>query len=319
VTFVNAQVAGSWQDGPRVGNTGVSFEVLRETDLLRLEATYERVAPDFEINSIGFLSKEAFRGEETALAVLGYSPRPKGADRLVRQYDFTVWADAQRPLITQRYLDDQLTAFPGTVFDPDFLSERRGYGAGGWIDVDFDSGESVFVEIERLRRYDVSGEIDTGSIRVGASTRRRRKLSASITGQVGDFYNFDERHISREWAASVDLTYVPYPHWRFESRLRHSSAYDPSDTLEDRTWLGSIRTEYLFSTDTFLRLFFQARSDRSPAGTQKSFLISNVFGWEFRRGSRFFIAFNESRDDATGSLRLDNQAIVFKIAHQIDV
>ena len=107
--------------------------------------------------------------------------------------------------------------------------------------------------------------------------------------------------------------------WRIETRLRHSSAFDPGDNLEDRIWLGAFRTEILFSPDMFLRLFFQARSTRTPSGTQKSYLISNVFGWEFRRGSRFFIAFNESRDDAAGSLRLVNQAIIFKIAHQIDM
>jgi hypothetical protein len=319
VTFVNVQVAGSWRDGPREGNTGVSVEAIRETDLLRFEASYERIAPDFEINDIGFLSKEQFRGGESALAVFGYSPRPKGKDSRVRQYDFTIWVDTQRPLITQRYLDAQREAFPGTVFDTDFLSERRGVGVGGWIDVDFGSGGSVFTEFERLRRYDVSGGIDTGSLRVGVNTSNRRKVFTTLAGQVADFYNFDARHISRDWSASADLTYVPYPHWRFRGRLSHSSAFDPSDSLEDRIWLGSLRTEYLFSTDMFLRLFFQARSDRSPFGTEKSFLISNVFGWEFRRGSRLFVAFNESRDDATGSLRLDNQAIVFKIAHQIDM
>ena len=144
-------------------------------------------------------------------------------------------------------------------------------------------------------------------------------LSGSVRASFSDFYNFDERHVSRNWSARLDVSYLPVPHWRFTARMNHSSVYDPADALEERIWLGSLRTEYLFSTDTFIRLFFQARSDRSPSGTQKSFLISNVFGWEFRRGSRLFIAFNESRDDASGSLRLGNQAIVFKIAHQIDL
>lgn len=319
ITFVNAQVAGSWQDGPSEGNTGISLQFLRETDLFRLEVEYTRIAPDFEINRTGFLSKERFRGEEQTLATVSYRPRPTSGTSAVRQYDFTLWADAQRPLITQRYLDDQRARFPGTTFDSGFLDEKTGYGFGGWIDLSLDSGESTWLEFEMLRRYEVSGKVDTGWLQYALNTNSRRKVSAQLSGRVANFYNFDQRHVSREWATTLNLTYLPYPHWRFETRLQHSSAYAPDDTLEDRIWLGSLRTEYLFSTDTFLRLFFQARSDRTPTGTRNTFLISNVFGWEFRRGSRLFIAFNESRDDRSGSLRLDNQAIVFKIAHQIDL
>lgn len=316
VTFVNAQVAGSWQDGPREGNTGVFVEALRETDLLRLEASYERVAPDFEINKVGFLRKERFRGEEIGTAVFGYRPRTGGT---VRQYDFTVWLETQRPLLTGRYLDDQESKHPGTTFAPGFLTEKRGYGIGGWIDLDLDSGDSAWIEFERMRRYDISGQVETGAFTVGLSTSSRRALSAFGRAQVVDFYNFGERHVSREWSANLNVTYLPYPHWRWTARLQHASAFGPQDRLENRIWLGSLRTEYLFSTDTFVRLFFQARSDRTPAGTERSFLVSNVFGWEFRRGSRLFVAFNESRDDASGSFRLDNQAVVFKIAHQIDL
>ena len=278
---------------------------------------YQRLSPDFEINQTGFLRKEPHRGSERVRVEGVFSPRPETGG--LRQLFFKSWLDAQKPLVTTRYQADQLTAYPATIFSPDFLKESRGYGAGFAMQLDYHSGTRIELFASRQHRYDITGPYDSDSLGVRLGTPRQRKIALAASAFVDDFYNFDRRHVSREWALNLDLTILPVDQWRIETRLRHSSAFDPGDNLEDRIWLGAFRTEILFSPDMFLRLFFQARSTRTPSGTQKSYLISNVFGWEFRRGSRFFIAFNESRDDAAGSLRLVNQAIIFKIAHQIDM
>ncbi|MDA0710429.1 MAG: hypothetical protein O3B73_09520 [bacterium] len=136
---------------------------------------------------------------------------------------------------------------------------------------------------------------------------------------LNDFYNFSRRHVSRDWSFTVDTFLRPLDRWRVETRLRHSRTFDPNGVLEDRIWLGYLRTFYLFSPDTYLSLFVQARSDHNPLGSQTNFLVSSVFGWEFTRGSRLFVAINDSRDDGSGTFRLNNQALVVKIVRSIDL
>jgi hypothetical protein len=315
--FINAQVAGSWNDGSDDGNTGITVDFARNTDLVSLGILYERYAPDFDINQTGFLRTERFRGTEEARLDFEYSPRPE--DSIIRQISFGGWFDAQKPLVTDRYLDDQTVRFPGTTFSSDFLDEHRGFGSGVSAELSFDSGTRVEFSGSRQRRYDITGGFNTDMLEVRLGTPDQYKMATDLTASVSNFYNFDQRHMSREWGFNLEAIFLPLDQWRIETRLGHSSTFDPNDALEDRIWLGSIRTVYLFSPDTFVRLFFQARTDRTPLGTEKSFLISNVFGWEFRRGSRLFVAFNESRDDGSGVFKLNNQTVVFKIAHQIDM
>jgi hypothetical protein len=104
---------------------------------------------------------------------------------------------------------------------------------------------------------------------------------------MNDFYKFDRRHVSRAWSFTLDTTLTQLDRWRVESRLRHSRTFDPNDSLEDRIWLGTLRTFYLFSPDTFLSVFVQGRSDQSLVGTQRAFLISSVFGWESHAAAAF--------------------------------
>lgn len=317
LVFFNAQIAGSYQDGPTDGNIGFTFDISRTTDANSAKFYYERLSPDFDVNQTGFLRKEQHRGRERMGLDLIYSPRPDIGN--IKQVFFTGFVDAQKPILTNRYLNDQTTAYPGTVFDQDFLDEKRGFGGGVALEVNFDSGSSAELFASKQRRYDISGGYDADSLRVSVRTPSQYKVSVQASAFMNDFYNFSRRHISREWAVTFDTVLLPQYRWRIETRLRHSRTFDPSDTLEDKIWLGSVRTVYLFSPDTFLSLFLQGRSDRTPLGTKKSFLISNVFGWEFRRGSRLFLAINDARDDGSGRFQLNNQTLVLKLVHTIDL
>lgn len=317
LVFFNAQLAGSWQNGPTDGNIGFTFDVSRNTDATSAKYFYERLSPDFDVNQTGFLRKEQHRGRERMGLDLVYSPRPDMPH--IKQFFFTGFVDAQKPILTDRYLTDQTTTYPGTVFAPDFLDEKRGFGGGAAFEVSFDSGASAEIFASKQRRYDITGGYDADSLRVSVRTPSQNKISIRASAFMNDFYNFSRRYVSREWSFTFDTVLLPKDQWRIETRLRHSRTFDPSDTLEDRIWLGSVRTVYLFSPDTFLSVFFQGRSDHTPTGTQQTFLISNVFGWEFRRGSRLFVAFNDSRDDGSGTFQLNNQTLVLKIVHTIDL
>ncbi len=317
LVLFNAQIAGSWQPGLTEGNIGFTSDISRIADASSVKFFYERLSPDFDVNQTGFLRKEAHRGRERMGLDLVYSPRPDIGN--VKQIYLTGFVDAQRPILTNRYLTDQTTSYPGTLFSPDFLDEKRGFGGGTSLEVRFDSGSSVELFASKQHRYDITGGYDSDSLRVSASTPSQYKVAFQASAFMNDFYNFSRRHVSREWSLTLDTTLRPQDRWRIETRLRHSRTFDPSNTLEDRIWLGSLRTVYLFSPDTFLSIFAQGRSDHTPLGTQKTFLVSSVFGWEFTRGSRLFVAINDSRDDGTGTFRLNNQTLILKLVRSIDL
>lgn len=317
LVLFNAQIAGSWQPGLTEGNIGFTSDISRIADASSAKFFYERLSPDFDVNQTGFLRKESHRGRERMGLDLVYSPRPDIGS--IKQIYLTGFVDAQRHILTNRYLNDQTASYPTTVFSPDFLNEKRGFGGGTSLEVRFNSGSSAEVFASKQRRYDITGGYDSDSLRVSVRTPSQYKVAFQASAFLNDFYNFNRRHVSRAWSFTLDTTLTPLDRWRVETRLRHSRTFDPSNTLEDRIWLGSLRTFYLFSPDTFLSVFVQGRSDHTPLGTQKTFLISNVFGWEFTRGSRLFVAINDSRDDGTGTFRLNNQTFVLKIVRSIDL
>ncbi|MDA0710428.1 MAG: DUF5916 domain-containing protein [bacterium] len=126
LVLLNVQVAGSWQPGLREGNIGFTSDISRVADASSAKFFYERLSPDFDINQTGFLRKEAHRGRERMGLDLVYSPRPNLGS--IKQIYLTGFVDAQKPILTNRYLTDQTASYPGTVFAPDFLDEKRGFG-----------------------------------------------------------------------------------------------------------------------------------------------------------------------------------------------
>lgn len=317
LVLFNAQIAGSWQPGLTEGNIGFVSDISRIADASSAKFFYERLSPDFDVNQTGFLRKETHRGRERMGLDLVYSPRPDIGS--IKQIFLTGFVDAQRPILTNRYLSEQTTRYPTTVFSPDFLDEKRGFGGGTALEVRFDSGSRAEIFASKQRRYDITGGYDSDSLRVSISTPSQHKVAFQASAFMNDFYKFDRRQVNREWSFTLDTTLRPQDRWRIETRLRHSRTFDPNNTLEDRIWLGSLRTFYLFSPDTFLSVFIQGRSDHTPLGTQNTILISNVFGWEFTRGSRLFVAINDSRDDGSGTYRLNNQTLVLKLVRSLDL
>jgi hypothetical protein len=132
VVFLNSQIAASWQNDRTDGNTGITVEAARLTDLSEVVLSYRRIEPDFEINEIGFLRKEKFRGTDAGRVDLVYSPRPGGGP--MQKISFSGWGDAQKPLLSDQYLFEQVSDVPGQPLDSLFVAENAAMvGAQLWI------------------------------------------------------------------------------------------------------------------------------------------------------------------------------------------
>ena len=316
IYFLNGQVAAASNTGLKSDKKAFFVDFSRLTDLFSTRFFVRRLDPNFEINQLGFLRKESFRGDQLAKLEVIYSPRPRAWN--LRQVFLTGWMDANKPLPTDLYFAEQTALDPGLRIDPSFRDHKTGFGSGGTVRLRFQGGSSLSFFGSRQRRYDLTGPYFADSLGVQIGSASYRPISVRLTGFVDDFYNFDERHVSREYAFSVDGTFKA-EHMTVETQFRHSQIFDPQDKNEGRFWLSAIRGIYLFNPDLFFRLLFQARFDQAALSEKDRYLISSVFAWEFRRGSRLFVAYNESRDDGTGHFELTNQALIFKIVHQFDL
>ena len=316
IYFINGQVATARKTGLNSDNKAFFIDFSRQTDLFSARFFVRRLDPNFEINELGFLRKEPFRGDQLSKLEWTFSPRPQKWN--LRQIFYTGWLDAQKSLPTDRYITNQMTQDPSLIVDPTFKNRKSGFGGGGSIEMRFQGGSSFGVFGSRQKRYDLTGPYFADSLGVQLGSPSYRPISFRLTGFVDNFYNFDQRHVSREYAIAIDGTFKA-EHLTIETRLRHSQIFDPQDNSEGRFWLTSIRGIYLFNPELFFRLFLQARINETPLSQKETYLISSVFAWEFRRGSRLYVAYNESRDDHTGRFELINQALIFKIAHQLDL
>lgn len=87
-------------------------------------------------------------------------------------------------------------------------------------------------------------------------------------------------------------------------------------------YFGSLRATYLFTRESFLRLFTQAGRERLlSTEVHENYLLSLLFGWEYSPKSHLFVAYNEAWRDApvrTGfgrELQLENRVIVVKVIY----
>ncbi|MFT5370152.1 MAG: hypothetical protein ACI8V2_005131 [Candidatus Latescibacterota bacterium] len=315
--FISTQAAASWNSGLAGQNRAFHLDAFRRTDGSTLGVSFRRLEANFEVNELGFLRKEQHRGTQQLAIEATYSPRPKNS--AIRQIFLTGWVDGQKPLPTSEYLAMHQPRIQTGNISPDFIQGKTGYGGGSDVRVSFDGGGSLSAFASRQRRYDLIGGYFSDSLGVRLSTSSRGKITGQISGFFNDFLNFDKLYVSREYSLQFDGVLKPADNWTLEPRIRHSRTFDPQDQKDGDFWLTSLRSIYLFSPDIFIRTLIQARYEKTRVESLDTYLLSNVFAWEFRRGSRLFVAYNASRDNSTGSFKIENQALILKIAHQIDL
>ena len=83
-----------------------------------------------------------------------------------------------------------------------------------------------------------------------------------------------------------------------------------------------MRATYLFTRESFLRIFAQASRERELSEeVHQSYLLSFLFGWEYSPKSHLFIAYNEAWGDAPArmgsghELQLENRVVVVKVTY----
>ena len=171
---------------------------------------------------------------------------------------------------------------------------------------------------ERRRGIELTDVFTANRIGIFAETNESRPVSVGGEAVTGDFFNFARQAVGKQRQLSLFSTFRPRSNLSVEFVGSYAQSLDPQDEVDGRFLVSSLRTTYLFTRDSFLRVFAQTERQRTYFGekqTNRGHLFSALFGWEYNPKSHLFVAYNEDWATSEGKLRLGDRVVVFKISY----
>jgi len=143
-------------------------------------------------------------------------------------------------------------------------------------------------------------------------------FSANPTGYLNIGTSFTEGKSVNYWYNSLGwnrqfsfwCTWKPMPKFELSPEIYHASQYthQHGERIFDQ-WIGLTRISYLFTKDAYLKLFLQSNS-------LDNYYVANVlFGYTFKPGSTFYLAYNSGYDNSTHRFKKDSQIIFVKASY----
>ncbi|MCH8291646.1 carbohydrate binding family 9 domain-containing protein [Candidatus Poribacteria bacterium] len=312
---MSAQYAQSFQPSEDTQNHAYVVEFSQRNYLWNTSVGLERVAPLFEINQTGFLRKEQYRGWQRANMRTTYEPqfgRFRGF--------FRASGDVSQSLYTNAYFTNWQQRNPELRLSPKFDEDLIAWNAS--IDAGVEFVESVWDDIGAF--YSRSREIELTDVFIAngfgffIDTNSSLAVSGGLQVDIGDFFNFDKQSIGKQRQLSLSSTIRPRSNFTLEFDSSYAQSLDEQRVIDGRFLVSSLRMTYLFTRDSFLRVFAQTGRERTTFDelqTERNYLVSFLFGWEYSPKSHFFVAYNEDWDTSEGKLRLGNRVVAIKISY----
>ena len=120
----------------------------------------------------------------------------------------------------------------------------------------------------------------------------------------------------------LESTLRPQSNLSIELDSGYAQSFDVEGVIDGRFFVSSLRTTYLFTRESFLRIFAQANRERPfSMEIHQTYLLSLLFGWEYSPKSHLFVAYNEAWEDtpvgaASGrELQVESRVIVIKVTY----
>ncbi|MGY8823908.1 MAG: DUF5916 domain-containing protein [Candidatus Latescibacterota bacterium] len=308
---LQGQYAQSFQMGADKDNSAFTLELSQRNFLWEAELALERVDPLFETNETGFMDKEQFRGWQRMGIQSSYGPRWK---------QHQIYVSAQVDLAEGLYDDTYFTSwrqkYPGAQqsaeFEEDLIGWESRISTGMELTETAVSGFELY--FERSRNIELTDIFNANEYGFFVETNSARSASVELRGSMGDFFNFDRQAVGKQRQLSLFSTLRPRTNLAIDIGTTYAQTRDRADEVDGRFLVGSLRTTYLFTRDTFLRIFAQTEQQRLYLGekqTDTNHLFSALFGWEYSPKSHFFVAYNETRGDT----RPDNRVLLLKLSY----
>lgn len=313
---LSGQYAQSFQPGQDGRNKAYLIELGQRNYLWEAVVGLERVESLFETNQIGFLEKETYRGWQQLSIRTTYSPQLDSSRRASLGFDGRV----SQSLYTDAYFTDWKACNSSRALSPEFEEDLIAWEACVSADLGFTESfwDALGVFYQRSREVELTDIFTANDYGFFIETNTARPVSIGVEGEIGDFYNFARQSVGMQRQLSLFSTLRPRSNFNVEFEGGYAQSLDQKDIIDGRFFVSSFRVTYLFTRDSFLRVFAQAVRERTTLNeiqTEENYLVSVLFGWEYSPKSHLFIAYNEDWKTAGEELRLDDRVVVFKMSY----
>ena len=316
---LTGQYAGSFQPGEDKDNFAYTLDFAQRNYLWSSSVGFERVAPHFEINQTGFLRKERNRGWQRVYMRTSYSPQWGN-----HQFFSGITSRLSQSLYTPAYFTEWQERNRGLSLSPEFDEDLLRWSVG--VDIGMDFRETLLDDINvyysRSREVELTEVFTANRYGFETDTNATYPIAIGIGMDFADYFNFGRQQAGKQRSLTLESTLRPQSNFSIELDSSYAQSLDLQGAIDGRFFVSSLRATYLFTRESFLRLFAQAGRERllSTEG-RENYLLSLLFGWEYSPKSHLFLAYNETwRDVPIGSgfgreLQLENRVVVVKITY----
>ena len=316
---LTGQYAGSFHPGEDSDNFAYTVDFAQRNYLWSSGIGFERVAPHFEINQTGFLRKERNRGWQRVYMRASYSPHWGK-----HQFFSGILTRFSQSLYTPAYFTEWELRNPELSLSPKFDEDLLRWSVGADIGMDF--REILLGDINayyfRSREIELTEVFTADRYGFEFDTNSTYPIAIGISMDFADYFNFRRQQAGKQRSFTLESTLRPQSNFSIELDSSYAQSLDLEGAIDGRFFVSSLRATYLFTRESFLRMFAQAGRERPlSAEIHEHYLLSFLFGWEYSPKSHLFVAYNETWADApvgTGlnrALQLENRVVVVKITY----
>ena len=312
---LSAQYGRSFHPGPDTKNGAYLIEFGQRNYLWNATVGVERIDPLFETNQTGFLQKEMYRGVQGVNVEAAYTPQLGS-----HQFFFEGHGSGHQGLYTEAYFTNWKEKNPNSTLSPEF--EEDLIACEGDLSAGVKFTESFFdvlgAHYRRAREVELTDVFTSNGYGFFVETNSARPASVGVMGELGDFYNFARQATGKKRQLSLFSTLRPQSNFTTVLSGSYAQSLDREAGINGRFFVSSLRITYLFTRDAFLRVFTQVGREQifsDKIHTQKNYLVSVLFGWEYSPKSHIFVAYNEDWITDEEELRLDDRVFVIKMSY----
>ena len=338
--FIDFQAATGQTEMQLDQNMAYNLSYIHTGDLMGVSFIGERVEPCFEINRVGYIQKEPYRGWDKATGIYKFSPRINKYNlrRIIANATF----EYERDLFTSDYINGWLERYPGFTPDPMFgnvihnnegnsiissgIRTSDNYKTGGDVTVNMINEMIFMVDYKHFTATELTGKY-SGNIFMASYSTRPINKGADFAGVFGftngTYYNFNQKYVGTQKKYTLEGEGRLSRNFLTTLLGDYTETYTLSNRRDGRYFKLSSNSTWMFTKDFYLRVHAQGILGTTYY-TQKEiyneYLLSCLLSWEYRPGSFFYLAYNEGRFDTSGVSRwnqmsLNNRTIILKISY----
>ena len=316
---LSGQYAGSFHPGEDKDNVAYTVDFAQRNYLWSSNIGFERVAPHFEINQTGFLRKERNRGWQRVYMRTTYSPY--WGDR---QFFSGITTRLSQSLYTPEYFSEWRTRNPELSLSPEFDEDLFRWYINAYVGMDFRETllDDITAYYYRSRAIELTEVFIADGYGFSVDTNSTNPIAVGIGMDFADYFNFGRQQAGRQRSITLESTLRPQSNFSIELDSSYAQSLDLEGAIDGRFFVSSLRATYLFTRESFLRMFAQASRERPlSAEIHENYLLSLLFGWEYSPKSHLFVAYNETWGNVpvgTGlnrELALENRVVVVKVTY----